>query len=66
MVAAAILKNPVWGEKRKIPCPILIDNQWVERPENPRKISLWENFDRDAVMDDFYQTFIDYQIVNPK
>ena len=66
MVAAAILKNPVWGEKREISCPILIDNQWVERPENPRKISLWENFDRDAVMDDFYQTFIDYQIVNPK
>ncbi|MCH6233896.1 nucleoside hydrolase [Cognataquiflexum rubidum] len=66
MVAAAILKNPVWGEKREIPCPILIENQWVERPENSRKIVLWENFDRDAVMDDFYQSFIDYQIVNPK
>ncbi|MCH6199107.1 nucleoside hydrolase [Aquiflexum sp. LQ15W] len=66
MVAAAILKNPVWGEKREIPCPILIDNQWVERPANPRKIVLWENFDRDDVMADFYESFIDYKIVNPK
>lgn len=66
MVAAAILKNPVWGEKREIPCPILIENQWVERPENSRKIVLWENFDRDAVMEDFYQSLIDYQTVKPK
>jgi purine nucleosidase len=66
MVAAAILKNPTWGEKREIPSPILIDNQWVERPDNQRKIFLWENFNRDAVMSDFYDSFNDYQIVNPK
>jgi len=66
MVAAAVLKNPKWGEKKEIPAPILIDNQWVERPDNFRKIILWENFDRDAVMKDFYNTLENYQLVDPK
>jgi purine nucleosidase len=66
MVAAAVLKNPTWGEKREIPAPILMDNQWNERPDNSRKIILWENFDRDAVMNDFYNTLENYQLVDPK
>jgi purine nucleosidase len=66
MVAAAILKNPNWGEKSEIPAPILIDNQWVERPENTRKMILWENFDRDAVVNDFYETLENYKLVEPK
>jgi hypothetical protein len=66
MVAAAILKNPDWGEKKEIPAPILINNEWVERAGNPRKIIVWENFDRDAVINDFYHTLENYQLVNPK
>lgn len=66
MVAAAILKNPKWGEKKEIPAPILIDNEWVERPDNPRKITVWENFDRNAVIEDFYKTLENYQLVSPK
>ncbi|PSL03462.1 nucleoside hydrolase [Cecembia rubra] len=66
MVAAAVLKNPKWGDSREIPAPILIDNQWVERPVNLRKITVWENFDRDAVIQDFYHTLENYQLVNPK
>jgi purine nucleosidase len=66
MVSAAILKNPEWGEKRKIPAPVLIDNQWEERPQNSRKITLWENFNRDGIIEDFYNTLQDYQLVNPK
>ncbi|WP_232834909.1 nucleoside hydrolase [Pleomorphovibrio marinus] len=66
MVAAAILKNPDWGESRSISAPILIDNQWVERPENSRKILLWENFDRDAVIEDFYQSLEHYELVTTK
>jgi len=56
MVALCVLKNSDWGETKSIPCPILIDNKWVERPNNERKILLWENFDRDAVLADFYET----------
>lgn len=56
MVALAIIKNPEWGETKRIPCPILINNKWVERVENDRTILLWENFDRQSVLDDFYNT----------
>jgi purine nucleosidase len=54
MVAVAILKNPSWGEKREIPAPILINNQWAERPDNNRMILVWENFDKQGIMEDFY------------
>lgn len=56
MVAVAILKNPSWGEKKDIPAPVLIDRKWQERPSNPRKIVLWENFDKGSIMTDFYAT----------
>ncbi len=56
MVAVAILKNEAWGEQKSIPAPILIDNTWIERPDNPRKIILWENFDKQGLIQDFYTT----------
>ena len=56
MAAVAIVKNPAWAETKEIPCPVYINNQWVEQPTNTRKITIWENFDRDAIMDDFYAT----------
>jgi purine nucleosidase len=56
MAAVAVVKNPSWAEQRRVPAPRLIDRQWVERPDNPRAITLWENFDRDAIMADFYRT----------
>ena len=55
MVAVAVLKNGNWGQQKEIPAPILIDNKWVERPDNKRKITLWENFDKEAVLSDFYE-----------
>ncbi len=54
MVAVALLKNSAWGEKKTIPAPILINNSWVERPDNSRKIVLWENFSREELIADFY------------
>lgn len=54
MVAVAILKNRSWGEQKEIPAPVLIGNSWVERPDNNRKITLWENFDKEALLADFY------------
>lgn len=62
MVALAVLKNPDWGKTQSIPAPILIDNSWVERPDNSRQILLWEHFDRENILSDFYETieFPDY------
>lgn len=56
MVAVAIVKNPEWGEHRQIPAPLLVDNRWVDRPDNPRKITIWENFDKEQIMNDFYSS----------
>ncbi|MFP4173502.1 MAG: LamG-like jellyroll fold domain-containing protein [Candidatus Hydrogenedentota bacterium] len=57
MAAAAIVKNPDWAESTTMPAPALEDlddGGWVERPDNPREITLWEHFDREAIMADFY------------
>jgi inosine-uridine nucleoside N-ribohydrolase len=56
MAAVAIVKNPTWATASTIPAPILVQSKWKQRLENPRKIVLWENFDREAIMADFYDT----------
>jgi purine nucleosidase len=56
MAAVAIVKNPAWAHPRRIPAPQLVASKWVERPNNRRTIVVWENFDRDAILKDFYAT----------
>lgn len=56
MVALAILKDSSWGAQKSIPAPILINNKWVERPQNDRKITVWENFEKEKILADFYET----------
>lgn len=63
MVAVAIVKNPAWGQTTTIPAPKLVDNQWVDQPENPRTIVLWENFNSDAVINDFYDRMENYVLI---
>ena len=54
LVAVAVLKNPDWGDQVEIPAPVLINNEWVERPENSRKITIWENFNKSDILEDLY------------
>lgn len=56
LVALAVLKNSQWGEKRSIPAPTVVDEKWVDRPQNRKRITLWENFDRKAIINDFYES----------
>ena len=56
MAAVAIVKNPAWAHPRRIPAPALVDSKWRERPGNTRTIVVWENFDKDAILKDFYAT----------
>jgi inosine-uridine nucleoside N-ribohydrolase len=63
MAAVAIVKNPAWAEARTIPAPLLQNSEWQDRPENAREIILWETFDKQAIIDDFYKTMDDYQLV---
>lgn len=56
MAAVAIVKDASWAESSEIPSPLYIDNAWLEQPENNRMITIWENFNADAIMADFYAT----------
>ena len=56
MAAVAIVKNPAWAHPRRIGAPQLVSSKWVDRPKNTRTITVWENFDRDAILADFYAT----------
>ena len=66
MAAVAIVKNPSWAESSKIPCPHYVKGKWVERPENPRIIILWENFDRKEIMKDFYDSMEHYVLAQKR
>jgi purine nucleosidase len=57
MAAVAIVKNPSWAASTEIPCPAYRNDRWVEQPGNPRKITIWEQFNRDAIIGDFYASF---------
>ncbi len=54
MAAVAIVKNPDWAEKKEIPAPTLSGNSWIGNLNNSKTITIWENFDRDAIVTDFY------------
>jgi len=63
MAAVAIVKKPSWAEVKTIPAPIMQGKRWVERPNNKRTIKLWENFNIEAIMNDFYRTMEQYTLV---
>lgn len=64
MAAVAIVKDPSLAQSREIPGPVLIDGQWKDRPNHSRKVRVWENFDRDRIMDDFYETLRNYVLAD--
>lgn len=56
MAAVAIVKNPAWARHLEISAPLYVNNQWIERPSNPRKILIWENFNTPAILSDFFSS----------
>ena len=56
MAAVAIVKDPSWAESFEIPSPLYINDEWVEQSGNRRMITVWENFNREAIISDFYGT----------
>lgn len=61
--AVAIVKNPSWAEKHEIPAPAYINGEWKERPDNPRKIIIWEWFDIYGIINDFFISMDNYVLV---
>ena len=56
MAAVAIVKNPAWATATRVPAPRLEAKGWIDRPNHPRHIVVWEHFDTRAIMQDFYST----------
>ena len=65
MAAVAIVKNPAWADSKEIPAPKLVDNKWVDQPDNNRRIVLWENFNKEAIINDFYDRMENYVLDTP-
>jgi hypothetical protein len=63
MAAVAIVKDSAWAKVSIIPCPTMVDKKWVEQPDNDRKIIIWENFDKEKIMTDFYGSLKNYVLV---
>lgn len=66
MAAVAVVKNSDWAETKEIPAPVYLNGAWMERPNNPRKIILWEWFDIYGILNDFFVTMDNYQLVKTK
>lgn len=63
MAAVAILKNPSWAEPRTIFGPSYSNESgWSEDKESSRNIVIWENFNRDMIIEDFYKTMKNYRL----
>jgi len=62
--AVAIVKNSGWADSVTIPGPVMIDRKWHEQPENNRKIVLWEKFNKEEILSDFFQVLQHYTLVD--
>jgi hypothetical protein len=65
MAAAAILKNPAWARPGQIPAPVYKPEGWIEQPDNKRMITVWEFFERDSIINDFFGTMKNFTLVAP-
>ena len=65
MAAIAIVKNPAWADRVEMGAPKFADGKWTDRPDNPRRIVIWENFDKDAILKDFYTRMSEYVLITP-
>lgn len=65
MAAVAIVKNPAWADRVIIGAPKFVNGKWADRPNNPRKIVIWENFDTEGIMQDFYARMDKYVLAKP-
>ena len=56
LAAPAILKNPAWGHRSEIPASEFIDGYWYPLDGPHRPVTLWEDFDKEAILGDFLTT----------
>jgi len=62
MAAVAIVKNPTWADRVVLAAPKYEGGKWIDQADNSRKIIIWENFDKDKIMQDFYNSVENYNL----
>ena len=55
LAAVALVKNPAWAQAQQVPAPHIVGGQWQARPDNPRTVRFYKNFDGPAIIADFYR-----------
>ena len=55
LCALSILKNDTWASAVKTPAPMLQGRAWGAAPSEAPEITFLENFNRDAILKDFYE-----------
>jgi protein-S-isoprenylcysteine O-methyltransferase Ste14 len=56
LAAVAIVKQPAWATPTRIGAPTLVQGKWIDRPGNARTITIWHDFDRDAIVQDLFRS----------
>jgi hypothetical protein len=54
MAAVAIVKNPQWAESYLISGLYMENKQWIQKDGVDRQILIWENFNKEMILRDFY------------
>ncbi|MCM8527320.1 MAG: nucleoside hydrolase, partial [Lentisphaeraceae bacterium] len=63
MAAVAVVKDPTFARLETVPAPRLVGNNWDLQLDNPRTIKIWKDFDSNRIMDDFYDSMTNYELV---
>jgi hypothetical protein len=58
LAGVAIVAEPSWAQPVVVPAPSFVDGQFVERPDRTATIVYWEQFDSDAIVEDFFATLV--------
>ena len=56
MVALAVIKNPAWGELKRIPPARLRGYEWETSTSEKQNAWIWENFKKEPILNDFFDS----------
>lgn len=60
VVAIAVVKDPKFGQMTEFTVPPLDETEWDHDSSLRYAVRLWENFDKEAILKDFYETIVQY------
>jgi inosine-uridine nucleoside N-ribohydrolase len=60
MAAVAVIKNPEWAEKKEIPSMLYKDGAWHAEPDLVTNLYIYEDFDKEKILEDFFSSVKNY------